>query len=253
VFEPTSENNKVLNIIPRKTDFLTVVEEKALLSQWSVRTPMFTLEKVANMGGISYDLQPITREVCRLTLDLKVERKIGFYMSKVCSLLVLIEICACMVFVIPAEDVADRLGFASTMLLTAVAFQFVVVEYLPALDYLTLLDYYFLYVNAHVGSTLIQTCAAFSYFTISDDDFTIAKTMLGINLFFIPIGMVLFSHLGIRASREERVKLVEKVEDPDAIETFVLGGADIMGKTNDYVTNPIVGGTSTEPKQNLRV
>jgi hypothetical protein len=241
VFEPTPENNKVLNIIPRKTDFLTVVEEKALLAQWSVRPPMFSMEKVANMGGISYDLQPITRQVCKLTLDLKVERKIGFYMSKVCSLLVLIEICACMVFVIPAEDIADRLGFASTMLLTAVAFQFVVVEYLPALDYLTLLDYYFLYVNAHVGSTLIQSCAAFSYFTINDDDFMIAKIMLGVNLFLIPIGVVLFSHLGIRASREERMKLVQKVEDPDSIETFVLSAADNTKKANDCVTNPIMG------------
>jgi hypothetical protein len=80
-----------------------------------------------------------------------------------------------------------------------------------------------------------------------------AKIMLGVNLFLIPIGAVLFSHLGILASREERMKLVQKVEDPDSIETFVLSAADNTEKANDCVTNPIVGCSATEPKQNLRV
>ena len=47
-------------------------------------------------------------------------------------------------FVINRDEVADRLSVTVTLMLAAVAFRFVVSEYLPRVSYLTYMDYYLL-------------------------------------------------------------------------------------------------------------
>ena len=43
---------------------------------------------------------------------------------------------------VPREDVADRLSVSLTLILTAVAYKYVIIEMLPKISYMTLLDQY---------------------------------------------------------------------------------------------------------------
>jgi len=55
----------------------------------------------------------------------------------------MVSFCTLAVFFIPAKLYASRLKHVATMLLTAVAFQFVTSNTLPVIPYLTYLDVYF--------------------------------------------------------------------------------------------------------------
>eukprot|EP01083_Nonionella_stella_P058511 153202_1 len=69
-----------------------------------------------------------------------------FYFWRVIVILSIVSLMSISVFVFGQDSVADRFGFLSTTLLTAVAYMFIINEYLPTLNYLTLLDYYVLFV-----------------------------------------------------------------------------------------------------------
>ena len=75
-------------------------------------------------------------------LKLRVCRLPFFYLSNlVLPLLLLVSLTGC-VFVLPPEEVGDRLSVSLTLLLTVVAYKLVVASSLPAVAYLTWLDRY---------------------------------------------------------------------------------------------------------------
>lgn len=65
-----------------------------------------------------------------------------FYIYNVVLTSFLIVLCSLTVVTIPIEDFADRMSITMTMLLTTVAFRFVVVSWVPVVPYLTYLDKY---------------------------------------------------------------------------------------------------------------
>ena len=60
-------------------------------------------------------------------------------------------------FGISAGDIGDRLSYAVTMALTIVAFQFIISERLPQVNYMTLLDKYNLYIFSLVLFVTVES------------------------------------------------------------------------------------------------
>ncbi|KXJ08495.1 ligand-gated ion channel 50 [Exaiptasia diaphana] len=71
-----------------------------------------------------------------------VRRKNGFYLWNVALIVFLITALSFTSFSVPISESADRLSVTLTLLLTAIAFKFVVSQSLPTISYLTLLDMY---------------------------------------------------------------------------------------------------------------
>ncbi|XP_013419513.1 uncharacterized protein LOC106180157 [Lingula anatina] len=101
-------------------------------------------------------------------ITLQVKRKPGFYMWNVILVMFCIMLLTISSFTVEASAPADRLGVTLTLLLTSVAFKFVVSQQLPAVSYLTYLDIYVIScmtiqflvgVQNAVASLLIETTA----------------------------------------------------------------------------------------------
>ena len=60
-------------------------------------------------------------------------------------------------FGISSSDIGDRLSYAITMALTVVAFQFIISDRLPQVNYMTLLDKYNLYIFGLVLFITVET------------------------------------------------------------------------------------------------
>ncbi|XP_066292111.1 glycine receptor subunit alpha-4-like isoform X1 [Branchiostoma lanceolatum] len=73
-----------------------------------------------------------------------VQRKMGFYVWNIAFIMFLIMALSFTAFSVPPNEPADRLSVTLTLLLTSVAFKFVVTQSLPTISYLTLLDKYVL-------------------------------------------------------------------------------------------------------------
>ncbi len=76
----------------------------------------------------------------RLVLEIEVRRQAAFYIWKVLIPLVLLVAVSWSVFWMENENLAERLGVSLTGILTVVAYQFIVADYLPRISYLTFMD-----------------------------------------------------------------------------------------------------------------
>eukprot|EP00483_Globobulimina_turgida_P001747 UN01749 len=103
-----------------------------------------------------------------LSIRLRVERQPGFYFASIIIPNCLIVVAAFASFPIMIDDedkqfISDKLSISVTLMLTAVAFRYVITEQLPKVNYLTIMDYYLLegfimltlliFENAFVGIT----------------------------------------------------------------------------------------------------
>eukprot|EP01084_Bolivina_argentea_P088523 159826_1 len=85
-----------------------------------------------------------------LSIQLRVDRLPGFYFGSIILPNFLIVLAAFASFPIPIDDsdkqfISDRLSVSVTLMLTAVAFRYVVTDQLPKVAYLTIMDYYLLF------------------------------------------------------------------------------------------------------------
>ena len=78
----------------------------------------------------------------RLNTSILAARSPDFYLINIVGLLFLIVMFAASVYVIPYDNFSERASVNMTLLLTAVAFKFVTVGWVPQVSYLTLLDWY---------------------------------------------------------------------------------------------------------------
>mmetsp|Transcript_22890 Transcript_22890/g.36751 ORF Transcript_22890/g.36751 Transcript_22890/m.36751 type:complete len:449 (+) Transcript_22890:30-1376(+) len=102
------------------------------LGEYKVHTPI-----------LEYDLLKTFVTQSSLNVRMKVERKYENYIWKIYLTAFITTASTLFCWSMdPVDDLSDRLGFVVTLLLTAVAFQFVVSTELPKLPYLTLLDEY---------------------------------------------------------------------------------------------------------------
>eukprot|EP01084_Bolivina_argentea_P204442 349141_1 len=96
-------------------------------------------------GFIEYDISMYDDQgFGRLNMRIKIERIYGVWFWKIFFFLFFIELSTFGVFTIDSDSLGDRYSLLFTLLLSAVAFQFVVSSSLPSVSYLTLLDSYVL-------------------------------------------------------------------------------------------------------------
>ena len=79
-----------------------------------------------------------------LQFDVKITRRVGYYIWKIMSVLLMLVVLSWAVFLIDPADIGNRMAVSITLLLAAVAFAFVTGSLIPRISYLTLLDFYVL-------------------------------------------------------------------------------------------------------------
>jgi len=140
VLAPDPDENDI-GIMREK--FLTMVE-------WSVETLSVQFTKTEKSESRSRTEKSVMR------IFLKIRRKWRAYFWRVIFIMSIINFCSLYVFCIGIDEPGDRGGHIFTIMLTAVAFQFVIQSELPKLPYLTFLDYYILSSYAFIGAVAIE-------------------------------------------------------------------------------------------------
>lgn len=82
----------------------------------------------------------IRPERCFVKCDIYVGRESSFYLWNVSMILFFLVLGTQLVVAISPSLTADRVGINLTLLLTAVAFKFVMMNFVPPVGYLTILD-----------------------------------------------------------------------------------------------------------------
>ena len=93
-----------------------------------------------------------------LSVIIPVRRLYMVYVWRIVILMGLISASSLLITALhPVQGIGDRIGFLVTLLLTAVAYTIVISSFLPVLGYLTILDWYVIWVYAFLGSMLAVT------------------------------------------------------------------------------------------------
>jgi len=128
-----------------------IMREKFLtMSEWSVET----LSVEFTQTNASESRSRSEKSVMRIFV--KIRRKWRAYFWRVIFIMAIINFCSLYVFCIGIDEPGDRGGHIFTIMLTAVAFQFVIQSELPKLPYLTFLDYYILSAYAFIGGVAVE-------------------------------------------------------------------------------------------------
>jgi len=112
-----------------------VRKEFMVLNEYEMSDIKFCRARTIRKSAVGYPL---------LYTGVVVKRKYGYYMWNVFLPLFLITLMSVTTFVVPLHEVAERCGVILTLLLTSVAFKFVVGQDLPKISYNTFLDTYVL-------------------------------------------------------------------------------------------------------------
>jgi len=96
-----------------------------------------------------------------LQIDVVVVRQTGYYINRIGLTVALIWLMSFSVYLCDADDIGNRLQVSITLALTAVAFQFVALESLPRVPYMTLLDTYMSICFGTIASSVLETCVVF--------------------------------------------------------------------------------------------
>jgi len=139
------------------SDFVQIKRQFMVLDDWELHPPVveFTDQKNETVDdksmGHKNELYP------GLLIRLKVERVWRPYIFQIYLVMSVIWLCSLVAFMSdPINNSGDRISQATTMVLTVVAFQFLVSEMLPKLSYLTVTDVYMLGCTFFISSILIQ-------------------------------------------------------------------------------------------------
>ena len=95
-------------------------------------------------GVTAKDESASLRQYPTLSMAVVVTRKVGYWAFNVVLPLYLITSVSCASFAVPPEEVADRCSITMTMMLTTVAYKYLISDRLPTISYLTLIDQYVL-------------------------------------------------------------------------------------------------------------
>ena len=123
--------------------------------EWTVLTPK--IERCSHM---------------QTKIELRVKRMAQYYVTNVIGILAMLTLLVLTVFAVPVDDLADRMGIVLTLLLTAVAFKFVVADTVPKVGYSTQLDRYMLLNMAFLFFSALVCTAVFlvKYYNEADEE-----------------------------------------------------------------------------------
>jgi len=120
----------------------TLIEGQVSLPEWSIAQEL------------EVDESHVEEDRSAMHYQIPIRRKHTYYSQNVLCLMFLITVLSFTAYCLPAAEFADRAGILLTILLTAVAFKFVVADMLPKVPYFTKLD---LYVSACFGLVFLLT------------------------------------------------------------------------------------------------
>jgi len=156
-----------LNIIISSNNHEDVITLHGNYHESLVRKEFMVLNEFNKMSEIHFcrarTLRPPGSGYSLLYTGVVVSRNYVYYEWNVFLPIFLITLMSVTTFLVPLEDVADRCGVILTLLLTSVAFKFVVGQDLPKISYNTYLDTYVLV--SFIVLTFIALGVAFVGFT----------------------------------------------------------------------------------------
>ena len=146
-------------------------------------------------------------ERSRMTCIVPIRRNFEFYIYRVILTMCILDLVSICSFLI--DDYSNQLSLISTILLTVVAFLFILTQYLPVISYLTLLDKFVYCSLAYIFLIILQTTAN----SMNADE----QNVSSIDLAFIYLivwfaGMSFFVYFSWYSYCREEKKLDEKVE-----------------------------------------
>ena len=149
-----------------------------------------------------------------INIRVKIERNYGMYFSNIYLMAFVTTVSTLLAFSMdPVEDLADRFGLVVTLLLTAVAFQFVISTELPKLPYLTILDEYIITSFCFLFMLMIMIAIIPSFgdrydYEPGDDSQSITKADR--YAFYIALSIMVIYHI----AHAIRIIMVRRIEVP---------------------------------------
>lgn len=107
--------------------------------RWSKKMPQWVLDNLRTTEAPKYWVAD-DEEFSRFTLQVRAQRRYGFYVWKVFAPLLLIVMLSWSVFWMSSDHFDGQMAVSITCLLALVAFNFVISDELPKISYLTALD-----------------------------------------------------------------------------------------------------------------
>eukprot|EP00494_Astrolonche_serrata_P028513 UN28780 len=153
---------------------------------------------------VMYPPESDRKGTSKTSIRLQAARQPQFYLTNVVGMMFVVSLLCVASFGIDAEDIADRLSVTLTMMLTAVAFKFIVGDQLPKVPYSTYLDSYLQYTMGFMFSLSVYFCVAPHIFedTLEDTDLIFLYVFSGI--FVLYSGLWFFgAYLRTQAIYEE--------------------------------------------------
>ncbi|KAH3743088.1 hypothetical protein Pelo_15506 [Pelomyxa schiedti] len=213
----------------RKQPGLTVIWDLKDLFQESVRTrPEKEKNKILELvsadrewarAEAKIDKEPSSaqepREIEQFILVAQAERYSSYFMWNIVFMMFLIVVLSFLTFTIPAEDGAGRLGLNLTLMLTAVAYKYVIAGYLPKTTYLTLLDKYVIIGFIILASVICENSTA----SVAEDDSApffdnMAKLTLIPIWLLLHVGIVLGCSLDLFRQSWDEVEASQETTEP---------------------------------------
>merc|ERR1711879_724891 len=122
----------------RKPKFGSIDPRYSVIDEWDLETA------VLEFGDTSNALSRSKSSYSMIVLRLKVKRRWKVFFANIVFLMACISVLGLTSFALNEEDLGDRLNLLITLILTAMAFGFIVTMSLPNVPYLTYLDKYIL-------------------------------------------------------------------------------------------------------------
>eukprot|EP01084_Bolivina_argentea_P293167 504176_1 len=135
----------------RKPNFASIDPRYSVIDEWDLETA------VLEFGDADPHASRARTSYAMIVLRLKVKRRWKVFLVNIMFLMACICLLALTAFSLGADDLGDRLNLLITLILTAVAFSYVVFDSLPNVPYLTFMDKYILGSYAFLVFLMIQT------------------------------------------------------------------------------------------------
>jgi len=122
----------------RKPSFASVDPRYSVIDEWDLETA------IIEFGDADPGASRSKSSYAMIVLRLKMKRRWKVFFANIVFLMACISLLALTAFSLDKDDLGDRLNLLITLILTAVAFSYVVFDSLPNVPYLTFMDKYIL-------------------------------------------------------------------------------------------------------------
>lgn len=126
--------------------------------------------QMAGSRSLTEYVQPVDKYLVRLDMVLRAKRLTGYYTWQQLLPLFLVVMMTWVVFWIPQEHVAPRVGLAATAMLTLIAYRFAMSAVLPPIAYLTRLDVFIIGASILIYASLATTVAVSYIFSRHNEE-----------------------------------------------------------------------------------